>query len=101
MKGFATKNPVLRKSKYWISCYTQDNEDEPISVTKAEIEYKPGQNREQKMLAHCHKIFKSDPGIWEALVHQGPSDIPESGDQIVARLSREPFDGADELTVTN
>jgi hypothetical protein len=99
MKGFATKQPVLRTSKYWVSCYAQDNEDDPVSVVHTAIQYKPGQKHQDKMLEYCHKIFKSDPGVWEILVHKGPSEIPDSGDQIVARLSREPFDGADELIV--
>jgi len=31
-------------------------------------------------------------------VHQGPSEVPDSGDQIVIRLSREPFKGCSQLT---
>lgn len=99
MKGFAASTPKLRTSKYWISCYQKDNEDDPISVERTEIQFKPGEDKDRKMLAYCHQIFKRSADVWEVLVHKGPSDIPESGDQIVARLSREPFDGAEELTV--
>lgn len=99
MKGFSSAQPKLNTSKYWISCYEQDNEDEPISVDRIEIKFKPGENKERKMLSYCHKLFKSKPEVWEVLVHKGPSEIPESGDQIIARISRAPFDGAEELVV--
>lgn len=99
MKGFAASTPKLRTSKYWISCYQKDNEDDPISVERKEIQFKSGEDKDRKMLSYCHQIFKRSADVWEVLVHKGPSNIPESGDQIVARLSREPFDGAEELTV--
>jgi hypothetical protein len=51
------------------------------------------------MLAYCHDIFKYSPSIWEVLVHQGASEVPESGDQVVARLGRERFEGWEELTI--
>lgn len=99
MKGFSNVKPKLNKSKYWISCYEQGNEDEPYSIDRIEIQFKPGENKERKMLSYCHKIFKSSSRVWEVLVHKGPSEIPESGDQIIARISRERFDGAEELVV--
>ena len=88
-----------RTARYWISCYEKGNEDDPISCHRAEILYKPGQSKQQKMLAYCHDIFRYSPPVWEVLVHQGPTEVPESGDQIVARLSREEFDGCEELTI--
>jgi hypothetical protein len=97
MKGFATKQPVLKTSKYWVSCYKQGDEDDPISVDRTEIQYKPGECKEQKILFYCDQLFKTTPDIWEILVHQGPESVPESGDQVVARLSREPFEGSQVL----
>jgi hypothetical protein len=41
--------------------------------------------------------MKINRNIWEILVHQGPSEGPDSGDQIVIRLSREPFKGCSQL----
>jgi hypothetical protein len=41
--------------------------------------------------------MKINRNIWEILVHQGPSEVPGSGDQIVIRLSREPFKGCSQL----
>lgn len=98
-RGFGDRDFELRTARYWVSCYEKDNEDEPISCQRAEITYKPGQNKERKMLAYCQDIFRRSPPTWEVLVHQGPSEIPESGDQIVARLSRERFDDCEELTI--
>ena len=99
MKGFNATKQATRSSSYWVASYTKDNEDEPLSIQKQKIEYLPGQDKEQLMLRYCHNIFKKSPEVWEVLVHQGPSEIPESGDQVVARVSREPFSGAEELTV--
>lgn len=99
MKGFGTSKPSKRTANYWIACYSRENEDEPISIRKQPIEYVSGQDKEQLMLKECHRLFRQDQALWEVLVHQGPNEVPDSGDQIVARLSREKFDGAEELTI--
>jgi hypothetical protein len=99
MKGFGTIKPKKRTATYWVARYLREDEDEPISVAKQTIEYIPGQNKERLMLAHCHEIFRTSPDVWEVLVHQGVDSVPESGDQIVARLSREHFNGCEELTI--
>jgi hypothetical protein len=99
MKGFKTIQPKLNKTKYWVSCYSKENEDDPLSIERLVIEFKQGENKDEKMLKHCYQLFKNNEGVWEVLVHKGVSNVPESGDQIVARLSREPFKDAEELTV--
>jgi hypothetical protein len=99
MKGFGTIKSKKRTATYWVARYLREDEDEPISVDKQTIEYMPGQDKERLMLAHCHEIFRAFPDIWEVLVHQGSAPVPESGDQIVARLSRERFNGCEELTI--
>lgn len=99
MKGFKSSTQLKRTATYWIASYLKDNEDEPLSIEKQKVEYSPGQNKEQLMLRYCHNIFKKSPEVWEVLVHQGPSEVPDSGDQVVARVSREPFSGAQELTI--
>ncbi len=99
MKGFGTIKSKKRTATYWVARYLREDEDEPISVDKQTIEYVPGQDKERLMLAHCHEIFRAFPDIWEVLVHQGSAPVPESGDQIVARLSRERFNGCEELTI--
>jgi hypothetical protein len=99
MKGFGTIKSKKRTATYWVARYLREDEDEPISIDKQTIEYVPGQDKERLMLAHCHEIFRAFPDIWEVLVHQGSASVPESGDQIVARLSRERFNGCEELTI--
>lgn len=98
-KGFLLKSTLTKTAKYWVAQYEQENEDEPFSIQKTEVNYLPGQDKEQLMLQYCHSLFKKNPKTWEILVHQGPEDIPQSGDQIVARLSREKFSGAEELII--
>jgi hypothetical protein len=97
--GFLSAKTKTNKTKYWISCYNKDDEDEPYSVNRIEIEFSKGENKEKKMLMYCHDIFKSDPGVWEILVHQGPDKTPATGDLVVARLSREPFRDSEELVI--
>ena len=99
MKGFGTTKTKNRIATYWVARYVRDNEDEPIAVDRQTIEYVPGQDKERLMLAHCHEIFRASPDVWEVLVHQGSDSVPESGDQIIARLSRERFNGCEELTI--
>lgn len=99
MKGFKSSTQLKRTATYWIASYLKDNEDEPLSIKKQKIEYLPGQSKEQLMLRYCHNVFKNSPEVWEVLVHQGPHEVPDSGDQVVARLSRERFDGCEELTI--
>ena len=98
-KGFLLKSNPTKIAKYWVAQYEQGNEDEPFSIRKTEVNYLPGQDKEQLMLHHCHSLFRQDPKTWEILVHRGPEGTPQSGEQIVARLSREKFDGAEMLTI--
>ena len=97
MKGFATSTQPIRTSSYWVASYLKDQEDEPIGIHKKVLSYKPGQDKEKLITSYCHSIMKINKNIWEILVHQGPNETPDHGDQIVARLSREPFNGASEL----
>lgn len=99
MKGFKAKTKIKRSATYWIASYVKDNEDEPLLIEKQKIEYLPGQDKDQLMLHYCQDLFKTSSEIWEVLVHQGPHEVPTTGDQIIARLSRERFDGCEELTI--
>lgn len=99
MKGFKSNTQLKHTATYWIASYLKDNEDEPLSIKKQKIEYLPGQDKDKLMLCYCHSIFKSSPEVWEVLVHRGPHEVPDSGDQVVARVSREPFRGSEELTI--
>lgn len=97
MKGFISTKQRQRSSSYWVACYSKDNDDEPIDIHKKILTYKPGQDKDVLMTKYCHSIMKTNQNVWEILVHQGPSEIPDSGDQIVIRLSREPFKGCGQL----
>jgi hypothetical protein len=94
MKGFSSTKQHTRSSSYWVASYTKDNQDEPLGIHKKVLSYKPGQDKELLMIRYCNLIMKINQNIWEILVHQGPDDIPDSGDQIVLRLSREKFKGS-------
>jgi hypothetical protein len=98
MKGFSSTKQHTRSSSYWVAVYAKDNDDEPIDIHKKILTYKPGQDKETLMTNYCNSIMKINRNIWEILVHQGPSEVPDSGDQIVIRLSREPFKGCSQLT---
>jgi hypothetical protein len=90
--GFGSKRETIRTTKYWVARYERDNEDEPVAVDRVAICYKPGQDKEKKLLDHCYKVFMEIPETWEILVHVGPNETPDSGDQMFARLCRERFD---------
>jgi hypothetical protein len=97
MKGFGLTKQPTKSAAYWIAAYAKDNEDEPIDVYKKVLSYKPGQNKELLMIRYCNSVMKINRNIWEMLIHQGPTEIPDSGDQIVLRLSREKFKGSAQI----
>jgi hypothetical protein len=97
MKGFSSTKQQQRLSSYWVAVYSKDNDDEPIAIHKKILTYKPGQDKELLMIRYCNSIMKINQNIWEILVHQGPGDTPDSGDQIVLRLSREKFNGSTQI----
>ena len=97
MTGFASTQHKLKTATYWVASYTKDNDDEPLGIHQKVLAYKPGQNRDKLIIKYCNSIMKINKNVWEILVHQGPNEVPDSGDQIVLRLSREPFRGSAEL----
>lgn len=97
--GFGAKKSQERTTRYWVSCYEQGNEDEAHMVERITVQYLPGQDKDKVMLKHCYKVFRDSPKTWEILVHKGPTEIPASGDDMIARLCREPFEEAEELNL--
>ena len=97
--GFGSQRETTRTTRYWVSCYEQGNEDEAHMVERITVQYLPGQDKDKLIINYCNSIMKINRNIWEILVHQGPNETPDHGDQIVLRLSREPFKGATELNV--
>lgn len=97
MKGFNATKQTTRSSTYWVASYTKDDEDKPFAVHKKVLSYAPGQDKDVLMTKYCYSLMEFNPHVWEVLVHQGPKEMPDHGDQIVMRLSREPFNGCKQL----
>jgi len=98
MKGFINLTQPQRTAHYWIACYTQDNEDVPFGISKKILKYKPGQDKDKLIVKYCQDLMKTNRTIWELLVHQGPNEVPDHGDQITLRMSREKFRGSTTLS---
>ena len=94
MKGFVASKKETRSASYWVACYSKDNEDEPIAVHKKILTLKNGQDKDKLILEYCRQLMRINGNIWELLVHQGPTETPDHGDQINLRLSRERFRGS-------
>ncbi len=91
MKGFATNKQPKKTAHYWIACYTREDEDVPFDIYKKVLAYKPGQDKDRLILEYCRNVMRINEHVWELLVHQGPNDTPDNGDQITLRMSREQF----------
>ena len=91
MKGFITAKQIEKTARYWIACYTQEDEDAPFNTYKKVLTYKPGQNKDRLILEYCRNVMRINEHVWELLVHQGPNNTPDNGDQITLRMSREQF----------
>lgn len=96
-KGFGSGKEKKRSSSYWVACYSKEDEDVPMLTIKKVIDYAPGQDVVRLMLIWCRQLLLETPDAWEVLVHQGLKEVPTSGEQVVARLSREPFDQCEVL----
>jgi hypothetical protein len=94
MKGFSSSKQKEKTATYWIACYDRNNEDEPFGISKKQLTYKPGQSKDRMILRYCTDLMNLNQNIWEILVHQGPTEVPEHGDQITHRLSRQKFEGS-------
>jgi hypothetical protein len=95
MKGFAAIKQTEKTARYWIACYTQEDEDVPFDTYKKALAYKPGQDKDKLILEYCRDVMRINKHVWELLVHQGPNDTPDNGDQITLRMSREQFRGSE------
>jgi hypothetical protein len=98
-KGFAT--PVQTKTKkFWLSAFTQDNEDDPFTTVRVEFPRKSTESATKLAVVAGKKWMDTDDSVWEILIHDGPTPIPSTGDAILARLSREQFRESIELKIT-
>ena len=89
-KGFGA--PVeIKTKKFWLSAFTQDNEDEPFTVVRVSFPRKSSESATKLAVKAGKKWMDTDNSVWEILIHDGPDQMPTTGDSILARLSREQF----------
>ena len=98
-KGFVTPAQTKTK-KFWLSAFTQDNEDDPFEIVRVEFPRKSTESAIKLAIAAGKKWMDTDDSVWEILIYDGPTQIPSTGEAILARLSREPFKESIELTNT-
>lgn len=80
----------------WFSCYGQGDEDEPLSVTREVLPAAHGQDIARLAVLHARRLL-ADPQVHEVIAHRGPSQEPERGDDVIARVCREAFRGSRRL----
>ena len=91
MPGFAPSVPATRTRRLWFSLYAQDNEDQALAINRVELAYQPGQDVAHLAVLHARSILQQHPDVHEVIAHGGPSEVPSSGDDVLARVCREPF----------
>ena len=100
IKGFA--EPIETKTKkFWLSAFTQDNEDDPFETVRVELPRKSIESAIKLAVKVGKQWMDTDDSVWEVLIHDGPTQVPSTGDAVLARLSREQFKESIELTNTD
>ena len=100
IKGFA--EPIETKTKkFWLSAFTQDNEDDPFEIVRVELPRKSIESAIKLAVKAGKQWMDTDDSVWEVLIHDGPTQVPSTGDAVLARLSREQFKESIELTNTD
>jgi len=95
-KGFAFPKEIKTK-KFWLAAFTQDNEDDPFVIVRVELPRKSTESAIKLAVKAGKKWMDTDDMVWEILIHDGPTQVPATGDVILARLSREQFSESVEL----
>ena len=96
-KGFAAPTEIKTK-KFWLSAFTQDNEDDPFMIVRVVLPRKSTESATKLAVKVGKKWMDIDDSVWEILIHDGPNQVPSTGDALLARLSREQFKDSTELT---
>lgn len=81
----------IKTKKFWLSAFTQDNEDDPFTVVRVSFPRKSSESATKLAVKAGKKWMDTDDSVWEILIHDGPDQMPSTGDAILARLSREQF----------
>ena len=99
-RGFA--EPIeIKTKKFWLSAFTQDNEDDPFEIVRVELPRKSIESAIKLAVKAGKQWMDTDDSVWEVLIHDGPTQVPSTGDAVLARLSREQFKESIELTNTD
>jgi hypothetical protein len=98
-KGFASPAEIKTK-KFWLSAFTQDNEDDPFEIVRVLLPRKSTESAIKLALKAGKQWMNTDDSVWEILIHDGPNQVPATGDAILARLSREQFKESIQLKET-
>ena len=96
IKGFSAPTEIKTK-KFWLAAFTQDNEDDPFMVVRVELPRKSTEAAIKLAVKAGKKWMDTDDMVWEILIHDGPTQVPATGDAILARLSRDKFKESVEL----
>jgi hypothetical protein len=96
-KGFAIPTEIKTK-KFWLSAFTQGNEDDPFEIVRVVLPRKSTESAIKLAVKAGKQWMDTDDSVWEILIHDGPSQLPATGDAILARLCREQFKESIQLT---
>jgi hypothetical protein len=96
MKGFSNPSKIKTK-KFWLAAFTQDNDDDPLMTIRIEVPRKSTESALKQAVHIGKQWIDSDQVIWEVLIHDGPDEVPATGDAMLAWLSRELFKDSVEL----
>lgn len=89
--GFGCRQPPPRTIQVWFSLYSRGNEDHPIALNRVPIPLAPGQDLARLAVQHARTLLARTPQAYEVIAHRGQAEIPASGDDVLARVCREPF----------
>lgn len=92
--------PRRRTIGVWFGLYSRDNEHEPLAVDRTPLPCAPGQDLAHQAVRHARDILATRPEVFEVLAHRGPHATPAAGDDVLARVCREPFRHARRLGLT-
>ena len=91
MPGFAPSRPAPATRSIWFSLYARDDEHHPLAVNRVAVPLLHGQTIYRAAVLHARDILQQHLDVWEVIAHRGPHDVPERGDDVLARICREPF----------
>lgn len=89
--GFGCRQPPPRTIQVWFSLYGRGDEDTTIALERVPLPLSPGQDLARLAVQHARTLLARTPQAYEVIAHRGPSAVPAHGDDVLARVCREPF----------